>query len=57
MKESHGQQGEMLAHALAKRAGNGASGDLAMALFFRWLCGGIPPRSGRAKPNCPRGID
>jgi hypothetical protein len=26
-------------------------------LFFRWLCGGIPPRLRRAKPNCPRGID
>src|ERR1041384_2336602 len=47
----------MLARAPPKRAGKGATGDPAMVLASAGYAAASPPRSGRAKPECPRGIE
>jgi hypothetical protein len=53
MKESHGQDGKMLAHALAKRAGNGASGDPAMALILSLVTRRHPAAIGPREAELP----
>jgi hypothetical protein len=54
MKEGHGQDGKMLAHALAKRAGNGASGDPAMALILSLVVRRHPAAIGPARSRIAR---